>query len=154
MMSRMVIASAVLALSIPVQGMAGEAYLAQVSAGPMTLTVPQPKIVQALPDVQLRIANLHLEPSITSVDLSGFPVATPPASGALADVQSTGTSNTSMLYQVGVQAGSIKQTGNFNMASLVQSGTRNGASIYQTGNRAMASVSQTGSYNRALVVQR
>jgi len=153
MMSRMIIATAILTLSIPGQGMAGEAYLAQVSAGPMALTVPQPKIVQVPRDVQQQIANIDLESVVASVDLSNFPVASP-ASGALAGVRSTGTSNSSMAYQVGVQAGSIQQAGNFNAASLVQRGAMNGTSIYQIGDRAMASSIQTGSYNRALIVQR
>lgn len=153
MMSRMIMATAMLTLSIPGQGMTGEAYLAQVSAGPMALTVPQPKIVQVPRDVQQQIANIDLALGVASVDLSTFPVATP-ASGALADVQSTGTSNSSMAYQVGVQAGSIQQTGNFNATSLVQRGAMNGTSVYQIGDRAVASVSQTGSYNRALIVQR
>lgn len=153
-MRKMVIAAALLALGMPSSGMAGEAYLEQVTAGPMTLTISPPPIVQTLPDVGGQIATLGLVPDAVSVDLHDFPIATPAASGASAVIESTGGSNRAMLSQLGSQAGSIQQTGSLNAASLVQSGAMNGASIYQTGDRAVASIRQAGQDNRALIVQR
>lgn len=154
MMRRTLMTAAMLALSLPGQGMAGEAYLAQITAGPMTVTVPQPAVVQALPEMRLQIMASGLVSGSDAAlpDLSDFPVARPDPSGAIAEVRSVGSSNRSLLVQTGVQAGTIRQTGSLNTASLVQSGAMNGASIYQATNGASASVIQIGHHNRALVV--
>ena len=145
----------VLASVAPAAAFAQEAFITQISAGPVVIDLPS---TPRTASVEATIASLDLTiPRIfadTSIDLSAYPLIAPATTGPIASATSIGNNNSTLIFQTGVHAASIAQTGNYNIAQIMQSGAGNRASIYQAGNQRSAMVTQSGRNNTALIVQR
>lgn len=147
-------ACAAFALLAPLQGHAQEAYLTQISAGPISVNMPAR--VRA-PRASVILANLQV-PSMPvnryTPDLSAYPVIDAARTGPVSYTTTIGDNNSATTLQDGIQAASITQYGNANTAMIAQSGFGNRASIYQVRNGGTASVIQRGRNNTALTIQR
>ncbi|KAA9005074.1 hypothetical protein [Histidinibacterium aquaticum] len=147
------IAALVLAIALPSHAAADEAFISQISAGPVSVSLPAP--VSAPVNVSAMLLEAP-RPTIStaSVNLDAYPLVAAPTNGAYADISTTGDHNSANIVQSGIHAASIRQSGNMNSALITQSnGAGNRASIYQASSNGSAMISQSGSNNRALIVQ-
>ncbi|MEE4186732.1 MAG: hypothetical protein V2J12_13275 [Gammaproteobacteria bacterium] len=157
-MTSRIAAFLVAASCVPIHAGAQEAYLQQVSAGGVTVALPQPQTLsldaaQMTRTLMAGLAPARPRPQVDRGDLDAYPLVPAATTAAVADVTSVGNDNDVAISQAGLHAALVRQTGDSNMASLRQTGVGNRASIYQSGTSHSAAITQSGMNNRALIVQ-
>ncbi|UWR23339.1 hypothetical protein [Sulfitobacter sp. S190] len=138
------------AVAVPGHLSAQEAYLQQISAGPVSVAVSAQPSVAPAARILSRLRTPQVAAPRTGIDLSAYPVSATPG----AFTTTVGNNNAATIVQSGTHAGTITQTGNANTAMMVQAGSGNRAAICQASTGARAQVLQTGGNNSALIVQR
>jgi hypothetical protein len=147
----MKIVAAIVYMTTPAD--AQEAYITQVGAVTVTISVPTP-VSQSIIDTQGSIANIASLPSNLHPIFQTELLPASPTSQAIARVIQRGDNHNASMRQSGLQAALIQQTGSSNTAATQQGGgNMNRASIYQTGTNAQGSITQNGSNNQAYIVQ-